>query len=183
MSKYRVTGYRLEPATREHVGQMARIDRELFPSGPWTEAMFAEELGGPGRQYTVILNGSAVCGYGGLWFDGDSAHIMTIAVDEPTQGYGLGRWLLHTLLDQARELGAEDVLLDVRVDNNPAIELYHSAGFGTIGMRARYYPDGSDALTMHLDLSPALEVRLAPSAASAADLTDSEAKTPSESER
>ena len=45
------------------------------------------------------------------------------------------------------------VLLEVRVDNAPAIHLYESLGFEQLGMRRAYYQPGNiDAWTMRLEL-------------------------------
>ena len=41
------------------------------------------------------------------------------------------------------------VFLEVRTDNEPAIALYESTGFVTMGLRKRYYRvSGADAYTM-----------------------------------
>jgi len=41
------------------------------------------------------------------------------------------------------------IFLEVRTDNEPAMALYHSYGFVTIGVRRGYYmPSGADACTM-----------------------------------
>ena len=47
------------------------------------------------------------------------------------------------------------MLLEVRVDNVPALGLYERFGFIRMGLRKRYYqPEGIDAYTMSLDLEP-----------------------------
>lgn len=46
------------------------------------------------------------------------------------------------------------MLLEVRVDNIPALALYERFGFARMGLRKRYYqPEGVDAYTMCADLS------------------------------
>lgn len=151
------------------VDRIVQLERVLFGGSAWTETMVREELGGSGRWYVgvdgddLVLDrgsaplapGSRLVAYAGLWFDGDDAQVMTIGVAPSAQRRGLGRLLLGALVERAVELGARSVLLEVRVDNEPAIELYRRAGFTVLGRRPRYYqPEDVDAWTMRLPLTP-----------------------------
>ena len=60
----------------------------------------------------------------------------------------IGRALLSGLLDEAARRGAKSVFLEVRADNPPAQAMYERFGFERIGVRRRYYDDGTDAYTM-----------------------------------
>ena len=52
--------------------------------------------------------------------------------------------------------GAASVLLEVRVDNAPALHLYEALGFERLGRRRGYYqPENVDAWTMRLPLGAA----------------------------
>jgi ribosomal-protein-alanine N-acetyltransferase len=83
--------------------------------------------------------------------------IQTIAVDPARRGAGLGRALMHALIDEARRRGAAELFLEVRADNPVARTLYESLGFAEIGVRRGYYqPDGVDAVVMRLDVPPAI---------------------------
>jgi ribosomal-protein-alanine N-acetyltransferase len=94
-------------------------------------------------------------GYAGYWYDGDDAELMTIAVDEAYQRQGIANRMLRWLIDDARVRGAQRMLLEVRVDNEPALSLYHQLGFTRLGLRRRYYqPENIDAYTMSLELRP-----------------------------
>ena len=53
---------------------------------------------------------------------------------------GLGSRMLMHLMEQARELGVEYMLLEVRPSNQVAIKLYTDRGFNEIGIRKAYYP-------------------------------------------
>lgn len=94
-------------------------------------------------------------GYAGFWYDGDDAEIMTIGVGRRFQRQGIAASLMEALIARAREQGAKRMLLEVRVDNTPALALYKRFGFAKMGLRKRYYqPEGIDAYTMSLDLEP-----------------------------
>jgi ribosomal-protein-alanine N-acetyltransferase len=65
------------------------------------------------------------------------------------QRRGLGRFLLHGLLDIATRSGMDDVTLEVRVSNAVARALYGAFGFHETGLRKAYYRDtGEDAIIM-----------------------------------
>jgi ribosomal-protein-alanine N-acetyltransferase len=94
-------------------------------------------------------------GYAGYWYDGDDAELMTIGVGEEYQRQGIANAMLRWLIDDARARGAQRMLLEVRVDNEPALSLYHRLGFTRLGLRRRYYqPENIDAYTMSLDMQP-----------------------------
>ncbi len=159
---------RLRPLRSVDFDRVLQLEQVLFGAGAWTYGMLADELGGLGRWYVVAEptgpdaaavygpGPKPVVGYAGLWFDGDVAQVMTIGVDPAYQRHGVGRALLHALVERSRQLKADAVLLEVRVDNEAALHLYEKAGFERIGLRRRYYqPEDKDAFTMRLDLSPA----------------------------
>ncbi|QAY64478.1 ribosomal-protein-alanine N-acetyltransferase [Xylanimonas allomyrinae] len=170
------TRVRLRDLRRDDFDRVLDLERVLFGVGAWTYGMLAEELAGWGRWYIVAepaehgvvgrddagrtaaekaVRGRAV-GYAGLWFDGDVTQIMTIGVDPAWQRHGVGRALLEALVARSVELKATAVLLEVRVDNEPALALYADLGFERIGLRKRYYqPEDKDAYTMRLTLPAA----------------------------
>ena len=145
------------------VPQVAELERQLFGPSAWSEAMLAGELHAPGRWYLAAVerargtaSGDTVVAYAGLWFDGDVSQVMTIGVAPAVQRQGLGSALLAALVERSRELGASAVLLEVAVDNAPAMALYERFGFEILTRRRRYYQPGDvDAWTMRLELAGA----------------------------
>jgi ribosomal-protein-alanine N-acetyltransferase len=145
----------VRPLGAPDLDQLDRLERALFDAAAWSRQSFAEELEADGRWYLGAERATdgTLIGYAGIWYDGYDAQVMTIAVDEAHQGHGLGRRLLTALVEHAREVGAGQVLLEVRVDNAPAIHLYESLGFVMLGRRRAYYQPGNiDAYTMRLPL-------------------------------
>jgi ribosomal-protein-alanine N-acetyltransferase len=148
----------VRPLTAADLPRLEVLERELFGAGAWSVAMLAEELVGPGRWYVGVDVDGILAGYAGLWFDGHDAQVMTIGTATAQQGRGLGGVMLDALVSRARELGAASVLLEVRVDNDPALRLYERGGFVRLGRRRGYYqPENKDAWTMRLDLAAAPE--------------------------
>ena len=94
----------------------------------------------------------AILGFAGMWLMFDEAHITTIGVKRSMRGRGLGELMLVHLIDQAGEMGAKRLTLEVRVSNTVAQELYRKYTFKEEGVRKRYYSDdGEDALIMWSD--------------------------------
>jgi ribosomal-protein-alanine N-acetyltransferase len=83
-------------------------------------------------------------GFAGMWIMLDEAHITTIGVDPDRQRRGLGEFLFVALLDEAIQRHATWVTLEVRVSNQPALELYRKYGFTVQGRRPRYYSDNNE---------------------------------------
>ena len=144
------------------VRSIATLERELFGKGAWSESAVRQELDAPARFYFADVaeaDGGAegrpvIRGYAGFWYDGDDAEIMTIGVGRDYQRHGIAAALLQRLIDEARTQGAARMLLEVRVDNDPALALYERFGFQRLGLRKRYYqPEGIDAYTMSLDVA------------------------------
>lgn len=104
--------------------------------------LFKEGEGGAANPYPIV-------GYAGLWLMVDEAHVTTIAVDPSHQGHSVGELLFLAMIDQALELGATWLTLEVRVSNSVAQNLYRKYGLREAGRRRRYYSDnGEDAYIM-----------------------------------
>lgn len=79
-------------------------------------------------------------------------HILSIAVLPEYRGRGIGSELLRYLIDLVKIKRIPAIILEVKKNNNVAINVYRKFGFKIIGYKYRYYSDGSDALVMRLDL-------------------------------
>ena len=136
--------------TRRDAARCAELEAMLFDGDdPWPEAAFVRELAARHIRYVAARVDGILAGYAGIARLGRTApfeyEIHTVGVDPAYQGHGIGRGMMTRLLDDVD--GA--VFLEVRTDNEPALALYQSLGFVTIGLRKRYYrASGADAYTM-----------------------------------
>jgi ribosomal-protein-alanine N-acetyltransferase len=144
----------LRPLTWRDIPVLAALEPELFAADAWSEASWWSELAQrPRRSYVVAEQDGAVAGYAGIDRAGEIADVMTIAVAPTAQGQGWGRRLMDHLVSDARDSGADYLMLEVRADNAPAQHLYDSTGFVTLTTRRKYYQPGDvDAHIMRLDL-------------------------------
>ena len=90
-----------------------------------------------------------VAGFAGIWYMVDEAHIVAVGVRSEHRGKGIGELLLISAIEQALELDARVVTLEVRVSNSVARNLYEKFGLTQKGVRKGYYTDNrEDALIM-----------------------------------
>jgi ribosomal-protein-alanine N-acetyltransferase len=73
------------------------------------------------------------------------AEILSIAVAAVQRRHGLAHRLLDLHLQRLAELGARTVFLEVDESNEAARRLYGRFGFGNVGRRPGYYPQGGNA--------------------------------------
>jgi [ribosomal protein S18]-alanine N-acetyltransferase len=141
--------------TMDDLPVVMEIERTTFPADAWSESMMRGELSDQPRtrHYVVACVGDEIVGYGGLAAAADQADIQTIAVLAEHRRAGVGAVLMDALLAEAIRRGAEAVFLEVRSDNPPAQAMYDRFGFERLGLRRRYYDDGTDAITMVKKLS------------------------------
>jgi ribosomal-protein-alanine N-acetyltransferase len=117
-----------------------------FPEDPWSEASLATLLAQPGMHGFIHPQGGFLLLRAIL----DEAEIITLGAITPRQG--IGRALLQAGLTFATAHGIAKIHLEVASPNAAARALYAALGFTPSGRRKAYYPDGSDALTLTLDL-------------------------------
>jgi ribosomal-protein-alanine N-acetyltransferase len=131
------------------------IERRVYEF-PWTQGVFSDCLKTSGYSCWVCdTPDGRVLGYAIVSLVVGEAHIMNIGVDPNIQKRGVGRKMLHHLIETARNSKAETVFLEVRPSNHAAIELYRKTGFNEIGIRKGYYPAKNgreDALMLALTL-------------------------------
>ncbi len=137
---------------KEDVKEVTDIERLSFIS-PWSESSFLNELRNEVSYSFVakveIEGREIVAGYIIFWIVGSEAHILNIAVHPRFRRRGIGKKLLLHALKYSLIKGVEDVYLEVRVSNIPAIRLYEALGFVQLGIRPHYYADnGEDAIIM-----------------------------------
>lgn len=113
---------------------------------PWTAGILRDELAADNRSYVVAETGVLI-GYGGVMVIGEEAHVTNLLVDPQRRRQGIGRRIMTKLIRDAVAMGARQLTLEVRGDNEAARRLYHRFGLSPVGIRPGYY-QGEDALIM-----------------------------------
>ena len=134
---------------RRDLKHIMEIERAVFPE-PWSLNIFTSELAlRRGRAYKVARAGREVCGYVGVMFVDDEAHVTTIAVAPTYQRRGVGTVLMLEAARTSVDHGARNLSLEVAASNERAQALYRRFGFAPVGVRKGYYPlTGEDAFVM-----------------------------------
>ncbi|WIK64617.1 GNAT family N-acetyltransferase [Gleimia hominis] len=158
-----------------------QLERSVFTSEAWSEALVLEELTRPDRLYVGAYDEGELVAYGGVRLAEDT-DLMTLGVSRAARGQGLGRAVLEELLRRVqlvRFLGprvfhlpervpvhepgeiehlvrrVQRVLLEVRASNSVAQQLYESVGFRRVGtIRGYYHQPREDALVMECPIVP-----------------------------
>lgn len=135
------------------VDAVLRIEQQVH-SHPWTRGNFNDSLA---SGYICKVYGAAneIVGYAVLMPALDEVHLLDISIASAFQRKGQGGKLLGEMLELARTLKFERVILEVRASNLAANALYRAAGFSEIGVRRGYYPADNareDAIVMEYRL-------------------------------
>jgi ribosomal-protein-alanine acetyltransferase len=147
--------HQIRIASEADLENIMQIEKACFGNDAWSKSNMKSELIAPHTTYVVAKESNSLIGYAGLskLASSTSSDIQTIAVSESHRGLGVGRKLMESLLDFAREQKAKEVFLEVREDKPTPQKLYTSLGFSAIDRRENYYqPDGVAAIVMRLDL-------------------------------
>ncbi len=137
----------IRPWEEKDIAAIAEIEKNSF-SDPWSAEMLADTLRFPVYHTFLAEDGGQVRGYGCLIVLFEDAELANIAVSPDCRGMGVGKALMESMHEKAKALGAERMLLEVRVSNAKAIGLYEKYGYQRYGIREKYYPDGEDAYLM-----------------------------------
>jgi ribosomal-protein-alanine N-acetyltransferase len=141
------------PMTLSDVPDVIAVERSSYPF-PWSDGVFRDCIR-VGYLCRIVEADAQVAGYAIMSYGAGEAHILNICIRHDLRGAGVGRRLMHFLLDRASAAQMHDVFLEVRPSNPIAIALYTSMGFTQVGIRKAYYQAAGgreDALVYKLTL-------------------------------
>ncbi|WP_028855174.1 ribosomal protein S18-alanine N-acetyltransferase [Psychrilyobacter atlanticus] len=110
----------------------------------------ADMYGKPSYKFLGIFNRNRLAGYIILLDSIDIYEVVKIAISPIYRGRGLGKKLLTSVLENLDK----NLMLEVRVSNETAINLYEGLGFKKINIRKGYYGDtGEDGIVYLFETS------------------------------
>lgn len=114
---------------------------------PWSEEQCRAAFGQTAFAAFGLDGGGGVLAYISVYAAAGEMEVLNLAVAPEVRRRGIGYRLLSLALRAAAKMGMQKAVLEVRVGNTPARNLYERHGFAVAGRRPRYYADtGEDAL-------------------------------------
>ncbi|HKZ94363.1 MAG TPA: ribosomal protein S18-alanine N-acetyltransferase [Candidatus Bathyarchaeia archaeon] len=142
----------IETATPRNLEELLKIERECFEAEAYTREHVLDLLNNR-NAFTQIarVNGDAAGFVTGLVDSGEdvkAGHIVTIDVAVAYRRKGLGLTLLKEMENVLKKRGVKTIYLEVRVDNQAALKLYHKQGYVRTKSLKHYYSAGVHGLRM-----------------------------------
>jgi len=130
--------YIVRRMTREDCAKVAQLEKRIF-SQPWSEQGFLDAIAMEQNIFLVAEEDGEICGYIGMYQSLDEGEITNVAVSPEQRKSGIGWELMQTAIMESKKQGITQIVLEVRVSNEPAIRLYEKCGFVNWGIRKGFY--------------------------------------------
>lgn len=143
--------YEVRPLTIDHLALVLALNVRCFRNGDnYTKHTFEYLLNEPkALSYRAVTPTEQLVGFAFVMVnENNAAHLTTIGVAPEHRGRGLAKRLLRHVEGalRAREVGT--IMLEVRVANTPAQDLYRKLGYTVVQRINRYYNNGEDCFLM-----------------------------------
>ena len=128
------------------VGDVSAVaDIEAATGSSWGADQVASELQRrTGVALVAVTSSGEVVAWCCAFQTGSDAELLKITVSPMVQRMGLGTALLQTLFSLFTKKNVEQIFLEVRSRNRPALNLYEKHNFKEIGRRNNYYKEPTD---------------------------------------
>ena len=135
---------RLLPMALRDLSEVMEIEQQSHVS-PWTLGNFTDSLEAGYWAYCLRQlsvddeKTDPLLGYCVLLPALDELQLLNITVHPSYKRQGLAKKIMKVIEDAAQSKSFQDIFLEVRVSNTPAIALYESFAYQEIGIRKDYY--------------------------------------------
>jgi len=150
--------FMIREAMQLDLATLVGMEKKLFSDSPWSMGQFKEEFKGvpKSRYFLVALDAeNQIIGYAGVLVvaPGVEADVLTVGVLPNHQKMGIATAFMSELEKWSAAKGAPAMMLEVAIENTPAISLYEKLGYEKISTRQNYYGPALDALVMRKELA------------------------------
>jgi [ribosomal protein S18]-alanine N-acetyltransferase len=137
--------------TPADLGHVTALESEVFTQ-PWSHGVFATVVAKREAISLVCEDEGILLGYLVADMFVDVWHIMNLCIRPDRRRERIAAGLIEAYFEITEREPHRGHTLEVRVSNEPAIQLYRSFGFIATGVRKGYYSDNrEDALIMWKD--------------------------------
>ena len=108
---------------------------EYFVPIQFNTAAFLDMLRKDGIDLTasrVLIMDDQPCGIGLIARRGWVSRLAAMGIAKEMRGKGAGSWFMEELIDDARQRGDHEMVLEVIEQNDPAVKLYRNCGFQSL---------------------------------------------------
>lgn len=125
-------------ARKENIEEIYKIETESF-SDPWSISCLEDEILSESSCFLVAISSKEILGYILGKTVLENADILKLATKPQFKHFGIAKRLLNEFIRSAAKLKIQKVVLEVRVSNTAAINLYKNTGFRVISTRKGFY--------------------------------------------
>lgn len=149
---------RYQPLEAVWASAVEALEAQTMGSDAWHASQILDELPRGDRTWwaayemsdsskrAVSPEDAKLIGYAGGWIVDGQVQVLKVATDPAYRRRGIAQELLVHIARDARDLGATEMTLEVRLSNTGAHAFYERLGLKRIGVRPRYYSDREDAV-------------------------------------
>jgi len=123
--------------------QLSELDRMCIGSEGWSAESFRSESAKENGYVLCYMCGERVAGLLAGFSAVGEGNITTVAVHPDYRRMGLAESLMKNFIGLLPE-DTENVFLEVRESNVPAISLYRKIGFEKVGIRKNFYDNPTE---------------------------------------
>ena len=144
-----ISSCRIRAAIQTDLAAIHSIENVAF-SDPYPRRLLARLLSDCPDSFLVAESESGtVVGYCVASYEGEIAHLLSIAVLPEHRRRGIGTALIRRVI-AIMSFAAKAMVLEVKIRNTEAIKLYEELGFQSVETLEHYYSDGAAAVKMCL---------------------------------
>jgi ribosomal-protein-alanine N-acetyltransferase len=145
------TVYEIKTLTSDHLNDVLRLNVRCFKNGEnYTKHTFSYLLNEPRTlSFRAVTPDDQIVGFVFVMVnDAGAGHLTTIGVAPEHRRRGIGERLLAHTEEALRFRGFATIVLEVRVSNVGAQNLYHKHGYTTVQRIENYYVNGEGCFLM-----------------------------------
>ncbi|MBA3633368.1 MAG: ribosomal protein S18-alanine N-acetyltransferase [Acidobacteria bacterium] len=147
-----LTTYVIRPLTNQYLKEILKLNLRCFKAGEnYTKHTFSYLLNEPNSlSYRIVTPHQSIIGFIFVMVDikDGTGHITTVAVAPEHRRRGLGIKLLRHTEEALRKRGISTMMLEVRVGNIAAQNLYRGYDYTIVQRLPKYYSNGEDGFLM-----------------------------------